>query len=307
MKRSHDEAAQIRLRDAHDERQREYRLRLTPQKRQAQREADTVRHRRVRTTNHTDVILQQNDSDTSAQQTKWDKARTAIRTLLSQRPIPPRKLFRIARKYDIDQIHELKVHSLSTEHTCGLMNIDCSECKSCMWLAERVGGTIQNPKFGLCCLSGKIKIPLLRDPPLPLATLLTEQTPQSKYFHNNIRHFNNAMSMATMKATNATMTGGVANYRINGMVYRIIGPPRNAPDTNPVSMQTYFYDSEEQTRQRLQACPPQPQNVQTETNILQSLQDILHNAPNTYSQSFLNIQQLVEQQTVPQDIHIHTR
>ena len=92
-----------------------------------------------------------------------------------------------------------------------------------------------------------------------------------------------------MKANDATVRGGIASYRISGVVYRLFGPPRQVEGSTPLSLQTYFFDGDEQLQHHLLLHPPSPENLFHETEILRSLQNIMMNAPNVYLQSFLGI------------------
>ena len=67
--------------------------------------------------------------------------------------------------------------------------------------------------------------------------------------------------------------------------------------------QTYFYDHEEQVRhrmQRFQATSAQ----ETWALIFSTLSMILHNAPNRYLQSILNIQEQIDGDNFPPNIEI---
>ena len=72
-----------------------------------------------------------------------------------------------------------------------------------MWPSEKLqGSSIANPKFGAgCCLSGKVQIPDIQEPPVLLKRLLTQTDVASNNFRKNIRKYNSALAMATMKAT----------------------------------------------------------------------------------------------------------
>jgi hypothetical protein len=48
---------------------------------------------------------------------------------------------------------------------------------------------------GLCCLNGKVKLPLLTSPPVPLRSLLSGEAPES-HFLGNTQHKN---TMAVFK------------------------------------------------------------------------------------------------------------
>jgi hypothetical protein len=53
--------------------------------------------------------------------------------------------------------------------------------------------------FNLCCKKGDISLPAFRDPPDLLRRLFTYQHSQSKYFLNNIRQFNSALTFTSIK------------------------------------------------------------------------------------------------------------
>ena len=61
---------------------------------------------------------------------------------------------------------------------------------------------------------------------------------------------------------------------------------------------------EEQLHHRLTLQPPAADVMETEKNNFGTLHLILHNAPDAYLQSFLNIQELTDKVTVPQNIPI---
>ncbi|KAK2727927.1 hypothetical protein QYM36_008410, partial [Artemia franciscana] len=49
--------------------------------------------------------------------------------------------------------------------------------------------------MGMCCASGKVKLPLLAAPPEPLKTFLTRTTSESKRFLSKIRKYNSCFQM----------------------------------------------------------------------------------------------------------------
>ena len=62
-----------------------------------------------------------------------------------------------------------------------------------MWYDERVSKhkRTTNPRFSLCCGSGKVELPLLQNPPKFLQQLLFEQnTAHAKNYQQNIRTYN---------------------------------------------------------------------------------------------------------------------
>lgn len=76
-------------------------------------------------------------------------------------------------------------------HDLGHMDIPCPDCNALHWADERLTlSTIANPKFSLCCDSGKVQLPLLQAPPPAILNLFTGENLQAKEFHDNIWKYN---------------------------------------------------------------------------------------------------------------------
>ena len=179
------------------------------------------------------------------------------------------------------------------------MWFDGPHCQSFMWLGEKTGGNSTQPQFGICCLSGKIIIPAVPNPPDILMGIYTDNDVQSKHFWKNIRKFNSGMAMASMKTNDATLAGGLASYRIQGVVYRMIGPPRSSVDHTPACLQTYFFDTEEQVRLRSVREPPNPGEAQLDSDIYKMHSTVLTNEPNVYLMYFLTVQEQIDAGNIP--------
>lgn len=63
----------------------------------------------------------------------------------------------------------------------GEMNKKCRYCKALKFKGETPG---------LCCMSGKVRLPESPSSPEPLFTLLKGETPESKHFLSKIRNYN---------------------------------------------------------------------------------------------------------------------
>ncbi len=80
-------------------------------------------------------------------------------------------------------------------HNMGPMNVECPYCHALHWKEEHLTkSSNRNPKFGKCCLSGKVWLPGLNQPPPELHNLLTSQDPMAKGFCTNIRKYNDALA-----------------------------------------------------------------------------------------------------------------
>ena len=96
-------------------------------------------------------------------------------------------------------------------HDLGRMNAERSSCGALHWTDERLARTsITKPKkFGTCCRQGKVRLPLLQDPPLILRQLLEGNNARAKEFQMNIRQHNasNAFTSLGAKVDNSILQG----------------------------------------------------------------------------------------------------
>ena len=76
-----------------------------------------------------------------------------------------------------------------------------------------------NEPPGLCCSSGKIKIPLLQRPPQPLDDLFSGTHIDSRHFKANARIYNQSMAMTSFGATKEIQFNGfVPTVKVQGQV-----------------------------------------------------------------------------------------
>ena len=71
------------------------------------------------------------------------------------------------------------------------MHIVCEHCAALKFSGETPG---------LCCLNGKVKLPLLTPPPEPLHSLLRGDTPESRHFLANTQKYNKCFQMTSFGA-----------------------------------------------------------------------------------------------------------
>ena len=57
---------------------------------------------------------------------------------------------------------------------------------------------MSEPVFGTCCNSGKVRIPLLSEPPQALQNLFVCDDPHTLDFHQNIVQYNSAMAFMSL-------------------------------------------------------------------------------------------------------------
>lgn len=131
-------------------------------------------------------------------------------------------------------------------HSLGAFNTLCSYCKALHWLDEQlINSSCHNPKFSMCCFSGKVSLPPLQPPPPELYNLLTSD--QGRAFCMHIHNYNNALAMTLVgrKLDNSLNRhgGGPHSFRLHGELIHKAGslfPPEGQP---PIHAQLYICDS----------------------------------------------------------------
>jgi hypothetical protein len=79
-----------------------------------------------------------------------------------------------------------------------ILNLGRMDVHALHWMAEHLTASSRiNPRF-MCCLSGKIVLPPLEQPPPELLHLLTAQDDIGNSFCDHIRTYNNALTMTSI-------------------------------------------------------------------------------------------------------------
>lgn len=131
----------------------------------------------------------------------------------------------------------------------------CQFCNALMWYDEKLVCRPKNkPQFGLCCLSGTITIPELKDYPNELFKFISNNTKASKEFLNAVRLYNSILAFTSVSAnvddSLLAATNGTYTYRIHGSVTHAISNYHpNEPEQAKFS-QIYIYDPDMQTKIR---------------------------------------------------------
>ena len=87
-------------------------------------------------------------------------------------------------------------------HDLGRMDLICEHCGAAHWLEERLSkSSARSPKFGACCMEGKVQLPVLSKFPEPLRTLLISNQPVAAGFWTNIWKYNRALSFTSLGVT----------------------------------------------------------------------------------------------------------
>ncbi|KAF8996487.1 hypothetical protein BDQ17DRAFT_1514095, partial [Cyathus striatus] len=110
--------------------------------------------------------------------------------LLPFRRRPPRKLFGVARK---------PYSEPNFRPYLGRMEIPCIHCGALHWIDEKLTkSSKKDPRFGTCCLQGKVKLPSLQPPPDTLYSLLTNNNNDSIFFREHIWQYNCAFAFTSV-------------------------------------------------------------------------------------------------------------
>lgn len=94
---------------------------------------------------------------------------------------------------------------LYRRHVLPCMESVCSFCNVGTSVDERLASScLSNPRFGIRCKQGKIRLPLPRAHPEPLVSLLIVHCPSNPVsvdFHTNIRAYNTMFALPSIRAS----------------------------------------------------------------------------------------------------------
>lgn len=127
-----------------------------------------------------------------------------------------------------------------------------------LWYEERLEKkrNSKNPKFSLCCMQGKVELPLLKEPPSPLNEFLKNDDAQSRIVQENIRCLNGMLSFTSMGGKiDSTVNHGRGPYvfKLAGQNYHQIGSLLPTSGSSPKFAQLYIYDTENEVSNRKRA------------------------------------------------------
>ncbi|PIA28604.1 hypothetical protein AQUCO_06800042v1 [Aquilegia coerulea] len=95
----------------------------------------------------------------------------------------------------IDQVENIP----KERHYLGKMDVICPSCSAYHWLDERLTkSTKKKSFFGMCCLQGKIKLPLLTPLPSAIKLLYEGRNSLARSFRKDIRSYNAANAFSSL-------------------------------------------------------------------------------------------------------------
>jgi len=163
-------------------------------------------------------------------------------------------------------------------HYLGKMDVLCKSCNAYHWMDEKLAkSSKKNPVFGMCCTSGKIKLPILEAPPMEIQKLLSDQDQRAKKFRENIRKYNNALAMTSLgcKVDDSVNRNGAGPYvfKVHGKLSHKAGALLPNDGDTPLYSQLYIYDGAEALQYRMGHAA----NHDLDRGTMQILQDTLYN------------------------------
>ncbi|XP_072162005.1 uncharacterized protein [Bemisia tabaci] len=117
----------------------------------------------------------------------------------------------------------------------GKMKHICNWCKALKWKDE-------NP--GMCCLNGKVSLPLPKELPEPLLSLVTGTHRDSEHFLSSLGKYNACFQMTSFGANEVTFENFRPTFKVQGQVYHLIGSLYPASYAKPSFLQIYFVGDE---------------------------------------------------------------
>ncbi|KAK1402506.1 hypothetical protein POM88_002111 [Heracleum sosnowskyi] len=191
-------------------------------------------------------------SENTAPSVECDASKLIVRPLLKFAALPP------LSKRMRTKINGIKEKFASSDEILNIGSADkiCCDCGALMWRFEQTKKQkrTKSNKFSLCCGNGKVRLPLLRETPPELKTLLDGANNKSTSFRKSLRLYNNAFAFTSVGANvdrEINNGGGPYVYRISGEVYHQIGSLHPEGSKKAVFSQIYMYDNQQQLEERL--------------------------------------------------------
>ena len=138
----------------------------------------------------------------------------------------------------------------------GDFSLQCDFCGASVWYEERSEKyrSSTDPDFSICCMKGKIQLPLLKRPPDLLFNLLNGIDRRSAHFFQNIRQYNSMFSFTSIggKVDTSLNNGRAApQFILNGQNFHKIGSLLPVEGRLPKFSQLYIYDTQNEISNRM--------------------------------------------------------
>ncbi|XP_056843179.1 uncharacterized protein LOC130495713 [Raphanus sativus] len=174
----------------------------------------------------------------------------------------------------------------------GDIDNECPVCGALFWYNERISKNRKAKRavFTMCCMRGKIKLPLLQEPPEFLQGLLTNDDAISKHFRENIRSLNMMFSFTSLggKIDNSVNSGkGPKVFKLHGENYHLIGSMKPKPKEKAKFSQLYIHDTENEVQNRISALSGNSERSKIREDLVESIMNMLRQC-NVHVKTFRN-------------------
>ncbi|KAK1401603.1 hypothetical protein POM88_001208 [Heracleum sosnowskyi] len=133
----------------------------------------------------------------------------------------------------------------------------CVHCGAMLWYEERIQRNKQtsNPQFTSCCREGRVKLPLLKEPPPLLKHLLGPSSGQlGRNFQRNLRTYNSLFAIASLGAQVDKLINkrkGPFVFRASGQIYHNTSSLLPPAGKKPLFAQLYIHDTDHEISNRM--------------------------------------------------------
>ncbi|XP_072066875.1 uncharacterized protein [Arachis hypogaea] len=163
-------------------------------------------------------------------------------------------------------------------------------CGTNMWIHEHLAKSGPNNTilFGICCMSGKVTLPLLPIPPPLLMLLLDGSDDQAMHYQKHIRSFNGMFSFISMsEKIQYTINKETAPpmFVISSQNYHSIRSLMPQQSNKPKFAQLYFYDTGNEVQNIIDAIRHSGEHKSIDRKIVAELRDML-DSHNSLAKSF---------------------
>ncbi|KAL6553722.1 hypothetical protein OROMI_019395 [Orobanche minor] len=190
---------------------------------------------------------------------------------------------------DHEPVHRKFQNAFSTKsvhvsyNNFGPPSHQCPHFDAIMWYEERSNKArrARNPSFSLCCHDGKVLLSRVRETPPPLNTLLDYADPATSWFRDQIRIYNSMFCFTFFgaKIDHSINTGRAPyTFRINGQNYHLLGSLLPIVGVQPRIAQLYFFDTENEVRNRMSAFINNEAGEEVDEIIVRSLIGMLNHS-----------------------------
>ncbi|KAL6572840.1 hypothetical protein OROHE_002316 [Orobanche hederae] len=159
----------------------------------------------------------------------------------------------------------------------------CPHCDAIMWYEERSNKArrARNPSFSLCCQDGKVLLSRVRKTPPLLNTLLDYADPATSKLRDQTRVYNSMFCFTYFGAKidhSINTWRAPYTFRINGQNYHLLGSILPTEGVQPRFSQLYFFDTENEVRNRMSAFINNEAGEEVDEIIVRSLIGMLNHS-----------------------------